>query len=235
MQGIINVCTELLHLHGHVYKQSLMFDKEERLAIRICCRSGSDSITGGDGKRYGCMDELVHDYTGLTAVLLSNNFVYIWMWWCLGGRAMLTSWCSKDFWFSVLMMSGWRKVSQTVLQWWALDAIFLVVSPMIWELFLFFSFPFNLCIRNQTVTKCWIQTVDIFHFKFKLNRWRSWQFLEGSCGWKKLFSANSQREVWPEQLVWPRWQQSGEIPHSQGRSYWWVRSSYITPLPYVSV
>ncbi|KAG7231212.1 hypothetical protein INR49_012043 [Caranx melampygus] len=49
-----------------------MFDKEERLAIRICCRSGSDSIIGGDGKRDVRMDEGEPD--GIAVVGIGCNF-----------------------------------------------------------------------------------------------------------------------------------------------------------------
>lgn len=55
------MCTEVLHLHGHVYNQSLMFNKEKKLAIRINRKSEGDSITRGAGEQYGCKDDLVHD------------------------------------------------------------------------------------------------------------------------------------------------------------------------------
>lgn len=51
LQGSINVCTEVLHLHGHGYNQSLMFNKEKKLAISTnqeeSAREPADGVDGG--------------------------------------------------------------------------------------------------------------------------------------------------------------------------------------------
>ena len=75
LQGTINVCTEVLHLHGHVYNQALMFNNQKKLAIRITCKSSSDTITARTGEQYGCKDALVPDKTGLITPIL-KTFIY---------------------------------------------------------------------------------------------------------------------------------------------------------------
>ncbi len=44
LQGVINVCTEVLHLHGHLYNPTLMFNKENKPCY-ISRESSSDTIT----------------------------------------------------------------------------------------------------------------------------------------------------------------------------------------------